>query len=227
MLINRIRLSGRAGIPLQPTRRRAADRYSSAGACGSSSATPAAARQRPRRGARRRRSRASTRTTQAAARRQDGGNANAGSGARCLAQPPRRVEREVREDRVGARALASPVSASSTHARSSSQPVCAAAFSIAYSPTTWYTAVGAPNVVLHAAHDVEIGQARLDHHHVRAFLRGRATTSHSASSLFAGSIWYVYLSPPPRLRRGAHRIAERPVEATTRTSPNRRGCACG
>ena len=38
--------------------------------------------------------------------------------------------------------------ASITVARSSSQPFWAAALSIAYSPLTWYTKVGAPKVVL-------------------------------------------------------------------------------
>ena len=53
--------------------------------------------------------------------------------------------------------------------RSSIQPLAAAAFSIEYSPETWYAATGAP-VVLHPPDDVEVGQRGLHHQDVGALL---------------------------------------------------------
>ena len=88
--------------------------------------TPQQRRNRPRQ---RRRAAARRRRGRRAARR--------ARDQRALGEPRGGRQREIGEDRVGARALERRSATSSTHARSSSQPLPAAAFSIAYSPETW------------------------------------------------------------------------------------------
>ena len=66
------------------------------------------------------------------------------------------------------------VSASITHGRSSSQPLRAGGFQHRVLAAHLIDERGRLEFVFHAPHDIEIGQAGLDHHHVRAFLEVEA-----------------------------------------------------
>ena len=50
------------------------------------------------------------------------------------------------------------------------QPFAAAALIIEYSPLTWYAATGTSTIALHRGDHVEVGERRLDHHHVGALV---------------------------------------------------------
>ena len=95
---------------------------------------------------------------------------------------------------------------------SSIQPFRAAAFSIAYSPLTWYAAVGIAELRLHPRDDVEIGERRLDHDDVGPFLDIERDLAQRL--LDVGRI-HLVRSAIAEGRRRIGRLAERAVERRT------------
>ncbi|MNC85992.1 hypothetical protein D3C83_16190 [compost metagenome] len=71
---------------------------------------------------------------------------------------------------------------------------------------------GRPELVLHTAHDVEVGQTGLDHHHVRAFLEIEPDFPQRLIAVGAVHLVGVLIAAAQALCR-AHRVAERSVEA--------------
>ena len=86
-----------------------------------------------------------------------------GVGAHCCVSANQRA-RYVRITSAPARLIA--VRCSTATVSWSIQPFAAAAFSIAYSPLTWYAADRHVDVGAHRGDHVEVRQRRLDHHHV-------------------------------------------------------------
>jgi hypothetical protein len=86
------------------------------------------------------------------------------------------------------------VSDSIAAARSSSQPLAAAAFSIEYSPETWYPATGAPVASFTRRITSRYGSAGLTISTSAPSSRS-SWASRTASSALAGSIWYPRRSP--------------------------------
>ena len=86
-----------------------------------------------------------------------------------------------------------PSRLSITTARSSSQPLCAAALIIRYSPLTWYAATGNWVCSRTARTTSRYGPAGLTITR-SAPSSSSASISRSASRTLAGSIWYVDLS---------------------------------
>jgi hypothetical protein len=86
------------------------------------------------------------------------------------------------------------VSASSTAARSSSQPAAVAAFIIAYSPLTLYAATGTRVASLTRRTTSRYGSAGLTIT-TSAPSSTSSSASRTASSALAGSIWYERRSP--------------------------------
>ncbi len=111
-----------------------------------------------------------------------------------------------------------PVSVSIITRSSSSQPFCAAAFSIEYSPLTWYAAVGMPEARLHLGDDVQVGHRGLHHHDVGAFVD--VDLDFAQRFLDVGRV-HLVAAPVAELRRGFGRLAERPVEARAAFWPSR------
>jgi len=103
---------------------------------------------------------------------------------------------------ISAPARRMPVSSSIAAARSSSQPRSAAAFTIAYSPLTLNAATGTPNASLTRRMTSPKARAGLTIT-MSAPSSMSSATSRSASSAFAGSIWYERRSP----KRGADSAA--------------------
>ena len=119
------------------------------------------------------------------------------------------VAREVGEHEVGAGALDRRAACSSATASPSIQPLPAAAFTIAYSPLTWYAATGTSNASRSARDDVEVRQRGLHHHHVGAL----GDVERGLVERLAG-VGRVHLvaAPVAELRRALGGVAERSVQ---------------
>ena len=98
---------------------------------------------------------------------------------------------------------------SSATASPSIQPSCAAAFTIAYSPLTWYAATGTSNVGADVGDHVEVRERGLHHHHVGAL---GDVERDLGERLAAVRGIHLVAAPVAELRRALGRVAERPVQ---------------
>ena len=90
------------------------------------------------------------------------------------------------------------------------QPLAAAASTMAYSPETLYAATGTSTTSRTGDH-VEVGQGRLDHHHVCALGDVEQRLPHS----FDGVGGVLLVGASVALEGGGDGLAERPVENIT------------
>ena len=98
---------------------------------------------------------------------------------------------------------------SSATAAPSIQPSCAAAFTIAYSPLTWYAATGTSNAARISRDHVEVRERGLDHHHVGALVDVERDLGERLARVRRV---HLVAAPVAELRRALGRVAERSVE---------------